>query len=127
MVPPAHRRRRTLVEPAAPHEGAQHLLAHPRLHLADSGRLVPARGVKDDPGRAVGGGDGLACAIEDAAVKVQMRVQGGNESYPDLFQPYGGFPDGVKVKDSIVTLPELPGIGCEGKADLYPEMRALAE
>ncbi len=51
---------------------------------------------------------------------------GGNESYPDLFQPYGGFPDGVKVKDSIVTLPELPGIGFEGKADLFAEMRALS-
>jgi L-alanine-DL-glutamate epimerase-like enolase superfamily enzyme len=52
---------------------------------------------------------------------------GGNESYPDLFQPYGGFPDGVKVDNSIVTLPELPGIGFEGKADLYREMRALAQ
>lgn len=52
---------------------------------------------------------------------------GGNESYPDLFQPYGGFPDGVKVENSIVRLPELPGIGFEGKADLYAEMRALAE
>ncbi len=51
---------------------------------------------------------------------------GGNESYPDLFQPYGGFPDGVAVRDGIVTLPELPGIGFEGKADLYAEMRALA-
>ena len=51
---------------------------------------------------------------------------GGNESYPDLFQPYGGFPDGVKVVDSIVRLPELPGIGFEGKADLYREMRALS-
>jgi L-alanine-DL-glutamate epimerase-like enolase superfamily enzyme len=51
---------------------------------------------------------------------------GGNESYPDLFQPYGGFPDGVEVKDSIVTLPELPGIGFEGKADLFAEMRALS-
>lgn len=50
---------------------------------------------------------------------------GGNESYPDLFQPYGGFPDGVKPVDSIVTLPELPGIGFEGKSDLYAEMRAL--
>lgn len=52
---------------------------------------------------------------------------GGNESYPDLFQPFGGFPDGVQVKDSIVTLPELPGIGFEGKADLYAEMKALGE
>ena len=51
---------------------------------------------------------------------------GGNESYPDLFQPYGGFPDGVKVIDGFVTLPELPGIGFEGKADLYAEMQALA-
>jgi L-alanine-DL-glutamate epimerase-like enolase superfamily enzyme len=51
---------------------------------------------------------------------------GGNESYPDLFQPYGGFPDGVKVDNGHVLLPELPGIGFEGKADLMAEMRALA-
>jgi D(-)-tartrate dehydratase len=51
---------------------------------------------------------------------------GGNESYPDLFQPYGGFPDGVKVMDGHVTLPELPGIGFEGKSDLASEMHALA-
>jgi len=50
---------------------------------------------------------------------------GGNESYPDLFQPYGGFPDGVKVDNGYVTLPSLPGIGFEGKADLYAEMKAL--
>ncbi len=51
---------------------------------------------------------------------------GGNESYPDLFQPYGGFPDGVKVDNGYVDLPELPGIGFEGKADLYAEMKLLA-
>ena len=51
---------------------------------------------------------------------------GGNESYPDLFQPYGGFPDGVRVEQGYVMLPELPGIGFEGKADLISEMRALA-
>lgn len=51
---------------------------------------------------------------------------GGNESYPDLFQPYGGFPDGIQVVDGHVTLPELPGIGFEGKSDLAAEMRALA-
>lgn len=52
---------------------------------------------------------------------------GGNESYPDLFQPFGGFPDGVKVEGGYVTLPELPGIGFEGKADLYAEMKLLGE
>jgi L-alanine-DL-glutamate epimerase-like enolase superfamily enzyme len=51
---------------------------------------------------------------------------GGNESYPDLFQPYGGFPDGVKVENGYVQLPALPGIGFEGKADLYAEMKILA-
>jgi len=51
---------------------------------------------------------------------------GGNESYPDLFQPYGGFPDGVRVIDGHITMLELPGIGFEGKADLYDEMRRLA-
>jgi L-alanine-DL-glutamate epimerase-like enolase superfamily enzyme len=51
---------------------------------------------------------------------------GGNESYPDVFQPYGGFPDGTRVENSIVRLPDLPGIGFEGKADLYKEMRDLA-
>jgi L-alanine-DL-glutamate epimerase-like enolase superfamily enzyme len=51
---------------------------------------------------------------------------GGNESYPDLFQPYGGFPDGVRVEDGHITMPELPGIGFEGKSDLYAEMARLA-
>jgi L-alanine-DL-glutamate epimerase-like enolase superfamily enzyme len=50
---------------------------------------------------------------------------GGNESYPDLFQPYGGFPDGVRVEDGFITMPDLPGIGFEGKSDLIAEMRTL--
>jgi D(-)-tartrate dehydratase len=52
---------------------------------------------------------------------------GGNESYPDLFQPYGGFPDGVKVEDGHIVMPDLPGIGFEGKSDLIKVMRELAE
>jgi len=52
---------------------------------------------------------------------------GGNESYPDLFQPYGGFPDGVRVEDGHITMPDLPGIGFEGKSDLIRVMRELAE
>ncbi|SIT92136.1 L-alanine-DL-glutamate epimerase [Yoonia rosea] len=52
---------------------------------------------------------------------------GGNESYPDLFQPYGGFPDSVSVEDGHIIMPELPGIGFEGKSDLIKVMRELAE
>lgn len=51
---------------------------------------------------------------------------GGNESYPDLFQPYGGFPDGVAVSDGHIVMPELPGIGFEGKSDLIKVMHNLA-
>ena len=50
---------------------------------------------------------------------------GGNESYPDLFQPYGGFPDGVSVENGYVTLPALPGIGFEGKSDLYCALKTV--
>jgi L-alanine-DL-glutamate epimerase-like enolase superfamily enzyme len=52
---------------------------------------------------------------------------GGNESYPDLFQPFGGFPDGVRVEDGHITMPDLPGIGFEGKSDLYRLMRELGD
>jgi L-alanine-DL-glutamate epimerase-like enolase superfamily enzyme len=52
---------------------------------------------------------------------------GGNESYPDLFQPFGGFPDSVRVEDGHIIMPDLPGIGFEGKSDLIRVMRALAE
>jgi L-alanine-DL-glutamate epimerase-like enolase superfamily enzyme len=51
---------------------------------------------------------------------------GGNESYPDVFQPFGGFADGIAVEDGYVTLPEIPGIGFEAKAALYKVMRELA-
>jgi L-alanine-DL-glutamate epimerase-like enolase superfamily enzyme len=52
---------------------------------------------------------------------------GGNESYPDLFQPFGGFPDGVRVEQGHITMPDLPGIGFEGKSDLIRVMRSLAD
>jgi L-alanine-DL-glutamate epimerase-like enolase superfamily enzyme len=52
---------------------------------------------------------------------------GGNESYPDLFQPFGGFPDGVEVKDSRIVMPELVGIGFEGKSNLISVMRELSD
>jgi L-alanine-DL-glutamate epimerase-like enolase superfamily enzyme len=50
---------------------------------------------------------------------------GGNESYPDLFQPYAGFPDGVTVENGYIIMPDLPGIGFEGKADLYQKLKEL--
>ena len=51
---------------------------------------------------------------------------GGNESYPDVFQPFGGFADGTPVRESYVTMPDMPGVGFEAKANLYEVMKALA-
>ncbi len=50
---------------------------------------------------------------------------GGNESYPDLFQPFGGFPDNIQVYDGFIKLPELIGIGFEGKTNLYRILKEL--
>jgi D(-)-tartrate dehydratase len=44
---------------------------------------------------------------------------GGNESYPDVFQPFGGFADDIAVVDGYVGLPDIPGVGFEKKAELY--------
>jgi L-alanine-DL-glutamate epimerase-like enolase superfamily enzyme len=43
---------------------------------------------------------------------------GGNESYPGVFEPFGGFADGVPVEGSRVKVPDAPGIGIELKANL---------
>jgi L-alanine-DL-glutamate epimerase-like enolase superfamily enzyme len=52
---------------------------------------------------------------------------GGNESYPDVFQPFGGFADGIAVNDGYVGLPEIPGVGFEAKSKLFAVMREMTE
>ncbi|BAU48400.1 mandelate racemase [Sulfurifustis variabilis] len=52
---------------------------------------------------------------------------GGNESYPGVFQPFGGFADDIPVEDSYVRLPDVPGIGFEAKRELYRIMQPLGE
>lgn len=51
---------------------------------------------------------------------------GGNESYPGVFQPFGGFADGLAIEAGEVRLPDAPGIGYELKANLYALLRELA-
>jgi D(-)-tartrate dehydratase len=52
---------------------------------------------------------------------------GGNESYPGIFQPFGGFADSIPIEGSYVRLPDAPGIGFETKPELFALMRTLAE
>ncbi len=51
---------------------------------------------------------------------------GGNESYPGVFQPFGGFADGTPVEGGTTGLPDAPGIGLELKSSLRPLLKELA-
>lgn len=44
---------------------------------------------------------------------------GGNESYPGVFQPFGGFADNAELAESQVKLHDAPGIGFELKSNLW--------
>lgn len=52
---------------------------------------------------------------------------GGNESYPEVFKPFGGFADGISVNEGRVSLPDSPGIGFEQKSALIAEMKRVTE
>jgi L-alanine-DL-glutamate epimerase-like enolase superfamily enzyme len=51
---------------------------------------------------------------------------GGNESYPGIFQPFGGFADDVPVENGYVPLPQSPGIGFERKPKLMEVFTRLS-
>jgi L-alanine-DL-glutamate epimerase-like enolase superfamily enzyme len=51
---------------------------------------------------------------------------GGNESYPGVFLPFGGFADEPPVQNGFVRLAEAPGIGIELNSDLYEVFRSLS-
>ena len=51
---------------------------------------------------------------------------GGNESYPDVFRPFGGFADRIPVENGHVRMPDAPGVGFEAKGDLWQVMSRLA-
>lgn len=50
---------------------------------------------------------------------------GGNESYPGVFQPFGGFADGVPVENGYVRMPDVPGVGFEAKRELWKVMSRI--
>ncbi|HET7771509.1 MAG TPA: mandelate racemase, partial [Chloroflexota bacterium] len=51
---------------------------------------------------------------------------GGNESYPGIFQPFGGFADDIPIQDGHVRPHDTPGIGFERKPILFNLMSQLA-
>jgi L-alanine-DL-glutamate epimerase-like enolase superfamily enzyme len=49
----------------------------------------------------------------------------GNESYPSVFAPFGGFADKTPVENSRIRLTDCPGIGFEEKAALIDLFRRV--
>ena len=52
---------------------------------------------------------------------------GGTESYPGVFQPYGGFADDVEIVDGMTRPPQAPGLGIETRAKMIADMRERLE
>jgi L-alanine-DL-glutamate epimerase-like enolase superfamily enzyme len=52
---------------------------------------------------------------------------GGCESYPGVFAAFGGFADGMDVRDGEIALPDHAGIGFEAQPALCGIMRSVAE
>jgi L-alanine-DL-glutamate epimerase-like enolase superfamily enzyme len=50
---------------------------------------------------------------------------GGNESYPGVFEPIGGFGDTTTIEAGFVRMSEEPGIGIEQKSGLFRICRRL--
>jgi len=49
---------------------------------------------------------------------------GGNESYPHVFAPFGGFADTTPIVEGYIGLPQIPGIGFEEKSKLIDLFRS---
>ena len=52
---------------------------------------------------------------------------GGTESYPLVFQPFGGFTDDAVIEDGYTAPPEAPGLGVEQKSELFKVLSPLGE
>jgi hypothetical protein len=50
---------------------------------------------------------------------------GGSESYPGVFQPFGGFADDTVIVDGLAEPGEHIGIGMENKIDMFNEIQRL--
>lgn len=60
------------------------------------------------------------------ALNIAAGLQtGGSESYPGVFQPFGGFADNYEIAEGFIRPQEEPGLGIEGKSDLYDKIKEI--
>ena len=58
------------------------------------------------------------------AMTVGLQL-GGTESYPGVFQPFGGFADDTMIEGGMARPDEHIGIGMEAKAKMFAEIQRL--
>jgi L-alanine-DL-glutamate epimerase-like enolase superfamily enzyme len=73
-----------------------------------------------------------SCCIPHGGHQLSLNIAaglglGGNESYPGIFQPFGGFADNTPVENSYIALPDIPGIGFESKKELFSLLKTLSD
>ncbi len=60
------------------------------------------------------------------ALNIAAGLQtGGSESYPGVFQPFGGFADGYEIVEGFIKPQQEPGLGIEQKGDLYRKLKEI--
>ncbi len=60
------------------------------------------------------------------ALNIAAGLQtGGSESYPGVFQPFGGFADDYEIVDGFIRPQEQPGLGIEEKSDLFNKIQEI--
>jgi len=58
------------------------------------------------------------------ALNIAVGLQtGGSESYPGVFQPYGGFADDIPVLEGHTRPHDTPGIGMELKREMFSQIQ----
>ena len=89
------------------------------------GEIIAIAAMMEDEGwssrRFIPHGGNLLALTLTGALKL-----GGCESYPGVFQPFGGFTDDTPIEDGYINLPDAPGIGFERKAALFEVLKGLA-
>lgn len=121
----SHQDIRNLLRYAALDPAKDWIMPDPALAmgLTEGLRIIAAAEAEGWPRRRIvlHGGTQLALSM---TAGLQL---GGTETYPLMFQPYGGFADGIAVEGGYVALPDAPGLGIEAKAKLFDVMRTLAD
>ena len=106
---------------------ARSRLAAIRLRAVLRAVRIPAHAGDAEDARLVAG----AAAFRMAATRCRSTSRPASGSaatraIPTCSSPMAASPTACASRTAIITMPDLPGIGFEGKSDLYAEMKALA-